>query len=756
MSPEDFSEYRQKFTCKFPQAIEFFDENIEEIRSRLTQEQIEQYFQTANFLCSIGQGVEPVLAFLKYSTDLIEKLGVDVAQILKDFGYKLARSPDKNALVPFFEAMQKISSHLQKPDDLQEIIGIIENFIESTRTVIHAHQLIHSSEGLIPLLKSLAEIMFKLDIEGLKNFIEYGTRNYRDTPEQLVEYFSLKSHDAKSIILRERKGTTFQSVENKLYLFLQSHWNCEFALSAYSTGIHSIINPEPYLDEEMMALPDVYDDTRGENGELVSGIMQYYATLSHLAAHSLWSEKLMADNYAPQLRLFVSVFEDARVDTLAIRKFPGLKKIFLALHPYPEKNVCDDLKVSTLRFRASRLSRALLDNDFKPEDKLMSEFRNQFKALLSDNKQSSTAEMSKLATDYFVKSRLKSDSLPDVYFENTKVHYRDDNRHIWYHYEEYDEADEVPANEYKNDSEILDIDSLPPRYYHEWDYVSESYRPDWNTVYERLHPSGDSSVVESLMTKHSDLAKRLKRLIEIMRPQNKTRIRFQEDGEELDLDIALRSFIDLKSGQVPDLRINNSYKQFNRNIAVMLLVDCSESLNNKSEETGQVLLELSQEALAITAWTMDQLDDKFAIAGFSSNTRNEVRYQHIKGFSENYDEMVKARISCMEAGYSTRMGAAMRHAAHYLKNQQAEKKLLLVLTDGEPADVDAKNPQTLIKDTKKTVEELRNDGIYSYCITLDKRADDYVHEIFENHFTVIDKVERLPETLPRVFLELTS
>ena len=102
MSPEDFSEYRQKFTCKFPQAIEFFDENIEEIRSRLTQEQIEQYFQTANFLCSIGQGVEPVLAFLKYSTDLIEKLGVDVAQILKDFGYKLARSPDKNALVPFF------------------------------------------------------------------------------------------------------------------------------------------------------------------------------------------------------------------------------------------------------------------------------------------------------------------------------------------------------------------------------------------------------------------------------------------------------------------------------------------------------------------------------------------------------------------------------------------------------------------------------------------------------------------------------
>jgi nitric oxide reductase activation protein len=116
---------------------------------------------------------------------------------------------------------------------------------------------------------------------------------------------------------------------------------------------------------------------------------------------------------------------------------------------------------------------------------------------------------------------------------------------------------------------------------------------------------------------------------------------------------------------------------------------------------------------------------------------------------------VKARIAAMQAGYSTRIGSAMRHAAHYLEGQQAEKKLMLILTDGEPADIDSKDPQALIHDTRKAVEELKAQGIYSYCITLDPHADDYVETIFDSHYTVIDQVEKLPELLPQVFMKLT-
>ena len=188
----------------------------------------------------------------------------------------------------------------------------------------------------------------------------------------------------------------------------------------------------------------------------------------------------------------------------------------------------------------------------------------------------------------------------------------------------------------------------------------------------------------------------------------------------------------------------------------MLLLDLSQSLSEVPEGANQTILELSQEAVALLAWAIEQLGDEFSIAGFSSNTRHEVRYQHIKGYTERWDDRVKARLAAMEAGYSTRMGAAMRHAAHYLEARKADKKLMLILTDGEPSDIDAPDERLLIEDTRKAVQELDQQGIYTYCINLDPHADEYVTDIFGKQYTVIDNIQRLPERLPQLFLALTK
>jgi nitric oxide reductase activation protein len=102
------------------------------------------------------------------------------------------------------------------------------------------------------------------------------------------------------------------------------------------------------------------------------------------------------------------------------------------------------------------------------------------------------------------------------------------------------------------------------------------------------------------------------------------------------------------------------------------------------------------------------------------------------------------------------MGAALRHAGHYLEHRKADKKLLLVLTDGEPADIDSKDPQALISDSREAVKELSQKGIATYCINLDPNADKYVADIFGKHYTVIDHVDRLPERLPQLFISLTK
>lgn len=111
----------------------------------------------------------------------------------------------------------------------------------------------------------------------------------------------------------------------------------------------------------------------------------------------------------------------------------------------------------------------------------------------------------------------------------------------------------------------------------------------------------------------------------------------------------------------------------------------------------------------------------------------------------------------MKGGLSTRMGAAMRHAAHHLAARPEAHKLLLIVTDGEPADIDERDPQYLRMDAKKAVSELQQMGVNSYCLTLDPEADRYVSRIFgTNNYTIIDQVERLPEKLPTLFAQLTK
>jgi nitric oxide reductase activation protein len=436
-----------------------------------------------------------------------------------------------------------------------------------------------------------------------------------------------------------------------------------------------------------------------------------------------------------------------------MREYPGLRRTFLGLHPHPLEQACNPEKQSCLRHRLAMLSRALLDAEHGYQNPLLLEFVARFHAALTAGA-ASTPEIAEIALSYVTRSRRQSDQLANVYFGDTVIDYRDDNRQMWLFIEEGDEED---AFDQERKVELKEeINRLPPRHYPEWDYQSQTYRPDWASVYETLHRSGNPADIDALLHKHAALAKRLKRMFDLLKPQDKVRIRYQEEGSELDLDVALRSLIDFKSGVTPDPRINMSQRTNGRDIAVMLLLDLSASLNEKVAGSEQSILQLSQEAVSLLAWAVDKLGDPLAIAGFHSNTRHDVRYQHIKGTREKWGDEVKARLAALEAGYSTRMGAAIRHAAHTLKHQKADKKLLLILTDGEPADVDSADPRTLIEDARQAVKELDTQGIYTHCINLDPRADDYVSQIFGQRYTVIDNIARLPERLPQLFIALTK
>jgi len=767
--------YWERLNVGFPDVRAVFEECMVEALTMLSEEGIGSYIDNARFLGKMGRGVEPILIYLEEAPTVVQNAGEAALPMLKDFSYLLSKSTNFKAIVPFLQTIAAVSRRLQSQEQLQRYLELSRQLMDDTTGSVHGLHKTFASPGLPEFFKQAPKLLEILSLQGLKNWAEYGARYYNDHPERQIEYFNLQSADSKAVVQRERHGTLLVNNERKLDLYLHGLWQDSDQLIPYSLAFDEQRKPMPYYNAEGIRLPDVYDDLKflspsphpmpfpdgrgslvgagSEETRVIPGIDRYRAALAHIAAHRRWTTPVVADNISPFQRMAVEFFEDIRVEQLAMKLYPGLHNLFMALHPVPIEDACDPDKQSAVRHRLAMVSRAMLDPSCSYRNKNVCEVVERFHCIMAAG-DSSTQEMVDLAISFIARTRRQADLSADVYFDNTEVDYRDDNRHMWIFIEEGDEEEAFDKPERVEQQE--EFNGLPPRHYPEWDYSAQNYRPDWVSVYEGLHPKGNAADIDKLLEKHAALAKRLKKILDLLKPQDKVRIRYQEEGSELDLDIAIRSLIDYKSGAQPDPRINMSHRNDGRSIAVMVLLDLSESLNEKAQGSEQTILELSQEAVSLLGWAVEKLGDPFAIAGFHSNTRHDVRYLHIKGYSEKWDDEVKSRLAAMEASYSTRMGAAMRHAAHYLEQQPTDKKLMLILTDGQPSDIDTKDGEMLIADARQAVKELDRKGIYSYCINLDPKADEYVADIFGRQYTIIDRVEQLPQKLPELFISLTK
>lgn len=757
--------WRTQLACSFPAVQAVFVDCMQEASQHLSPAGMDAYLNSARALGKMGRGPEPVLALLQEWPQIARSVGEDALTDVDAVLQAMQKSPNSAAMAPFLNTLAAVARRLQGADPLRHYLQVVRTVMERTSVSIHGHHATLASPGLPVLLEHAQRLLGVLSVAGFSRWADYGVRHYPHHPDHQRAYFACTLPDSRAVLQRERHGTLLADVENQLNLTLRALWSVQAPLQAFATGMDDAADspdsppPTPWSTHHNSApddpsdnalgsicLPDVYDELNG-----VSGLDRYRVALAHIAAHRRWSHSLVADNLSPLQRITVEYLEDARVDHLLLRHYPGLRPLLLALHPQPIEGACDPTVFSCLRHRLTILSRALLDPHHGYRDTELISCVARFHALL-EGRESNTKALQFLALQYVARTRCQSDQQAQVFFEDTVVSYRDDNRHLWTFIELGDEEDQFAPDRPPHAQEQH---GLPPRHYPEWDAASQSYRPDWVSVYEAVHPSGDARHIDTLLAQHAPLARQLEKLLDLLKPQNRVRIRYQEEGSELDLDVAIRATIDWRAGCTPDPRILMSHRTDGRSIAVLVLLDLSQSLNDVVPGTGQTRLALSQQAVALLAWAVDRLGDPFALAGFHSNTRHDVRYQHIKGFGEAWGDAPKARLAALQAQYSTRMGAALRHAAHYLGTQKADKKLLLVLTDGRPSDVDVADDQALVHDTRQAVQELAQRGMHSHCISLDPQADAYVHDIFGPHATVVDRVEQLPERLTRLFLGLT-
>ncbi|NQU57266.1 MAG: hypothetical protein HQ513_08520, partial [Rhodospirillales bacterium] len=379
ISEDALADYRGQLKCSFTELDDIFADCMEGAVINLSDRGLREYLSGASLICSIGRGVEPVLVYLEEMPEVAAKLGEGMLSLVSETVWTISRTPNGNAIPPLLNTIAEVARRLGSLEHLCRYMDIILDMMERSTGSIHGHHTTIPSPALPTLLNQMPTLLQQLSLGGLNNWIDYGIRAYGNHPERQQEYFSLQSPDSRAVLQRERHGTLFADHERNMDLYMKALWDEKTHFVPYSTGFDELRKPMPYYDELGIRVPDVYDAR-----ETISGIDRYRALLAHIAAHRRWTVAIFADNFSPFQRLAVEVLEDCRVEALAMREFPGLRSLWMALHPRPIEGDCDPKVESCIRHRLTMLSYAILDPGHGYDDKDVCDFTGRFHAMLKD------------------------------------------------------------------------------------------------------------------------------------------------------------------------------------------------------------------------------------------------------------------------------------------------------------------------------------------------------------------------------------
>jgi nitric oxide reductase NorD protein len=290
--------------------------------------------------------------------------------------------------------------------------------------------------------------------------------------------------------------------------------------------------------------------------------------------------------------------------------------------------------------------------------------------------------------------------------------------------------------------------------YPEWDVRSGQYLPDHVSVLTSQAEIRDDAEDFGKAPATARRIRAVKRQFEALRP-GRIMTRGHLDGDALDIEAAVRAQVDRAASGEGNERVWLQSRPEARDLAVSILLDVSRS--TESAVSGRAVIDIEREALAALAWGLNACGDDFAIHAFSSLKRSRVYVQKCKGFDEPMGGLVEQRIASLRPGFYTRLGAAIRHTSADLALQTRKRRLLLVITDGKPNDLDHYEGRHGIEDTAMAVREARRQGQSVFGVTIDRQAKSWFARMFgQGGFAVIPEPSRLTMALPQIYRQLVG
>ena len=559
--------------------------------------------------------------------------------------------------------------------------------------------------------------------------------------------------------------------------FVRALWGFDVRLHALPPAAHEFAARRPRFVASNLWLPA--SPLTGVPGSFSDYL---FAACAHISAHLRFgAPRFSIKSLKPAQVAIISLLEDARVERLATEQYPGLARLWA---PYYTARA-DGQKTSLSLF--ARLARALHDDAYVDDDSWVNKGRQLFFEGRAEWRDASLCrriggalgnDLGQMrvqfnAKDYAVQPAYRDDNIGLWQFEQEQT---DDGCELESEGRRRIESDvptpkppergeplasgpsDASASERASGSRSQVGAELEPATLHpEWDYVIGRERPDFCRVRERPAALGDATRIAATLARYAPARKRLERSALRLADRRPIRLRRLLDGDSLDLPAALAAVVAHESAVSADPRVYRRLRFQLEPPALLLLLDLSESLNASPPGSSATLLELARSASALLATSLSSIAGDLAIHGFSSNGRHDVGYYRFKDFGQPYDELVRARLAGMHAHLSTRLGSALRHAGRALATRNAARKLLLVVTDGEPSDIDIHDPKYLLFDAKQATISNRRLGVTSFCVGLDANAEGSVKPIFgAGNYSLLDRLESLPQKIAQLYLRLSA
>jgi nitric oxide reductase NorD protein len=736
-----------------------FRDTWERVAADAAEAELEAWAAGALELALVNAGPGCLIAFWRVSLELRPPLGLDALAALARACADVCRHAGAAATLACLET----TNHALR------CLGTRSELALWSRGLVRLAR--DAPESVVAVASRTETILQSCDGAAFESFVAAGLRAGGQDRARRRAFFTLEDPLARQVLERAAGALSFSDVERTLKAFATALWGRPPILRGAGPADGRPTPRRASFAGGIVRVPQVF------RGVPASAAPQLFrACVAHASAHlALSPERFAVASLKPLQIALIGLIEDARIETLAMRRFPGLRRLWAPFH------VAAPAGVSTAPSLLARLARALFDPAYLEDDGFVAKGRALFGAEAErlDDPSLSRRIGGLLGNDlgqmrvqfntrtYVVEpvyrddghglwdvddpSQISTDAI-DLVVEAARITQRDDpdeadRRH--------DEAGRAPpatgrAREAPPDDRGIVIATYP-----EWDRAAGVERPDWTTVRDVTPVLGDDRRIDAALDRVQAVRARIHRLVRGARIGRHERQKRRPDGPELDLDAALDAAIAIRTGEIPDGRIYRTTVRRRRDLAVMILIDVSESTRDHAGAVGGTVLDVERLAVAVLGEALSARGDPFALRAFASAGREAVRVTRIKDFGESYDAMAKARLAGLAPGLSTRIGAALRHAGAEIASVRSHRKLILVLTDGEPSDIDVTDPRDLVDDARRATLALKARGIDVVGVTLDPSGAGSGATVFgRGHHMPVRRLEELPSRLAALYFRL--